>query len=178
MNTRNWQIKILTLCMAAFALCLAAACEPGQIEVERITPSAPCMNDTTLTPSVEFVDLYEKWRDERGLGEDATMEDLRDLPGYRGAKNARADRLEPEFLRTVTMIGAKYDERIKRHPFYRGHVISYLEDKKGWLTDTIVLEIDVHRMVSPYRFPPGDQIPECIEGIPVLYFLNRVWATF
>ena len=178
MNKGNWQIKILTLFMGAIALCLTAACEPGQIEVERITPSAPCMNDSALTPSVEFVDLYEKWKNERELGEDATMEDLSELPGYSGAKNARADRLGPEYFRIVAMIRAKYAERIKRHPFYRGHVIWYLEDEKGWLTDTIVLEIDVHRMVSPYRFPPGDRIPECIEGVPVLYFLNRVWATF
>ena len=26
MNTRNWQIKLLTLCMAAITLCLAVAC--------------------------------------------------------------------------------------------------------------------------------------------------------
>ena len=29
MNTRNWQIRILTLCMAAFTLCVAAACGDG-----------------------------------------------------------------------------------------------------------------------------------------------------
>ena len=46
MNTRNWQIKILTLCMAAIALCLTAACgdsfpreEPG---AKRIMPLGPC----------------------------------------------------------------------------------------------------------------------------------------
>ena len=33
MNTRNWQIKILTLCMAAFALCLTVAC--GKLRLER-----------------------------------------------------------------------------------------------------------------------------------------------
>ena len=49
MNTRNWQIKILTLCMAAIALCLTGACGdsfPGEEPVaRRIMPADPCPND-------------------------------------------------------------------------------------------------------------------------------------
>ena len=44
MNTGNWQIKMLTLCMTAFTLCLTAACGDAGTEYtspERITPSAP-----------------------------------------------------------------------------------------------------------------------------------------
>ena len=175
MKTINWQTKALTLFIVAAALWLTAACEYGQVEM--IVPSGPCMNDAALTPSVEFLDLYERWKDELGLEEDTTIEDLAKLPGYREAVNARADRVGPKNRQIVKKIRAEYTERIERHPFYRGHVYSYLEDERGWLTDTSALEIDVHQVVSPYRFPPGDRIPECIDDVPVIYFLNRTWAT-
>ena len=104
------------------------------------------------------------------------MEDLAKLPGYKDARAARFARLGPKYRHITKKIQAEYKERIMRHPFYRGQVFWYLEDERGWLTDTVVLEIDVHKVVSPYRFPPGDRIPECIDGTPVIYFLNRTWA--
>ena len=175
MKTINWQTKALTLFIAAAALWLATACKPWQ--VERIIPSGSCVNDAALTPSAEFLDLYERWKDEQGLDENTSMEDLAKLPGYWDARNARFARIGPKYEHIVKKIQAEYTERIMRHPFYRGHVFWYLEGERGWLTDTVVLEIDVHKVVSPYRFPPGDRIPECIDGTPVIYFLNRTWAT-
>ena len=54
MNTRNWQIKILTLCMATFALCLTAACGESYLDEEpvakRIMPAGPCPNDINEMP--------------------------------------------------------------------------------------------------------------------------------
>ena len=52
MNTGNWQIKMLTLCMTAFTLCLTAACGDAGTDYagpEIITPSAPCGDDDYAT---------------------------------------------------------------------------------------------------------------------------------
>ena len=124
MNTRNWRIKILTLCMAAFTLCLAAAC--GDAGPERITPSAPCGDDAALTPSLELTELHEGWK--RRRGSKLTIEGLRVLPGYQDAMDAKERRLIPKRSHIWVMVLTKYEGRMHEYPYVHGYAPYALYD--------------------------------------------------
>ena len=163
MNTQNWQIKLLTLCMAAFALCLTAACERNYtLEEVWITPSAPCGDDVPLVPSVEFVQLLER------LGAPATTRYRNTIPGLADAVAARKGRLAPEKERIWTIV-QKYQDRLDKHTYIYAYGPEPLIDENGWLTDKIVVVIDVIEMVDQNMLPPEDRISECMDGIPVYY---------
>ena len=153
MNTRNWQIKILTLCMAAIALCLTAACEstdPEYAGPQRITPSAPCGDDVPLTQSVEFSRLPEN----AGITEIGL------------AAMARAERLRPEIERIQAILD-KYEDLIRRQPNVLGYNVNSMRKEDGEITDKQIIGIAVEEYVDQSTFPPEDRIPECMEGVEV-----------
>ena len=163
MNTWNWQIKILTFCIAAIALCLTAACERDYpLEEVRITPSAPCGDDAHLVPSVEFIQLLER------LGMPATTRYVNTIPGLAHAVARRKGRLAPEKERVWTIV-QKYRERLSKHTYIYAYGPEPLIDENGWQTDKIVVVIDVIEMVDQNMLPSEDRISECMDGIPVHY---------
>ena len=168
MNTPNWQIKMLTLCMAAFALWPTAAC--GDAGPERITPSAPCgdADYETLTPSLEFREFVGigTWND----GSISTRV-------WNRAVSARWERLRPERHR-VQKILDKYTDRILRNLDLRGYGYSFhfgvdaIDHETGLPTDKLIIRIQVNEYVEQSTLPPEDRIPECMEGVPVHYIVR------
>ena len=157
MNTGNWQIKMLTLCMTAFTLCLTAAC--GDAGPEIITPSAPCGDDDyeTLTPSLE-------------LREFGSIEHLYDgsmsETVWNDAAVARWERLAPERERVENIL-AKYTDRIWKLPGVYSSRVSALRTENGLATDKYVINISVHEHIDWSTVLPEDRIPDCLEGVPV-----------
>ena len=187
MNTRNWQIKILTFCMAAFALCLTVACGDEYTGPERITPSAPCGDDVPLTPSVEYITLegakvprgYEKSLE---AAKNPGLIGIEDAEGRERFINsmraiARAERLRPERHR-VQKILDKYRDRILRNLELRGYGYSFhfgvdaIDHETGLPTDKMIIRIQVNEYVEQSTLPPEDRIPECMEGVPVHYIVR------
>ena len=168
MNTRNWQIKMLTLCMAAFALFLTAACGDEYTGPQRITPSAPCgdADYETLLPSREFRSFaVSKF----------TNEETRRRVQNQAAED-RAERLLLERIR-VRAILRQYVDRIRkqyvRHGGYvHGFGLGALSDENGIPTDRMVIEIWVTKYVDQITFLPEDRIPECMEGVPVHFQIS------
>ena len=161
MNTGNWQIKILTLFMVAFALCLTVACGDAGTDYagpERITPSAPCGDaDAPLVPSVEFQQFsgIEHWTD----GSINTRV-------WNRAAQARGNRLGPEMDRVQAVID-KYRDRIRRLPGVNGFGVSELQTENTLPTDKLGIRIIVTEHIDQSTLPPEDRIQDCLEGVPV-----------
>ena len=170
MNTRNWQIKMLTLCMAAFALCLTVACGdeyltdyPYPDEGLRIVSLEPCEIDVPLIPSIEFIKLAEKWMQP---GDDISYEALRELSGYRASVRAREKRLSPEFKRIRDALQPqKY--QIYEFPYYSWSDVEALNTWDGTPTDKLVVVVHLSHLVDMRTVRPEALIPGCIAGVPV-----------
>ena len=162
----NWKIKILTLFMAAIALCMTASCGDVGIDenastneyvgnyeyvganpgVERITPSEPCGDEDKAMPSDE---KPMTWTERRLQREAAAKETYR-----------------------IRKILDKYDDLIFRQSTVHGWSIGKLRHKNSVLIDQMFIEIEVDDYVDQSTLPPEDRIPECLEGIPVHFVIT------
>ena len=177
MNTRNWQIKILILCMAAIALCLTAACGDEYLTLYpypdgglRIVSSEPCEIDVPLIPSIEFIKLAEKWTQP---GDDISYEALKEFSGYRASVRAREKRLSPEFKRIRDALEPrKY--QIQEFPYYIGSDVEALNTRDGTPTDKLVVVVHLEHLVDMRTVRPEALIPGCIAGVPVHIILGNL----
>ena len=190
-HTTNWQLKALTLLAAVAALSLATACNNNagaeRVIIDRITPSAPCGDDTPLTVSAEFdgiegaigKEMILPSMDKDQIYEAKKRDEQRRMSAWRKAVDARAERLRPEEER-VREIVSKYRDRIEKQYVTStgGHVHGYgvttLNDEKGEPTDKFVLEIDATEYIDQSTLPPEDRIPDCMEGVEVHYRIRPI----
>ena len=156
MKTANWQTKALALFIAGVALCLTAACAGEYTGPNRITPSAPCGDDTPLVPSNEYREFQGIENPYDVFGQDRIEQASRD----------RAKRLWPEKER-IWAIMDRYGDLVER----QSHVITWgvmdTQTEDLWLTDKLIIEITLEKYVDQNSFPPEDRIPECMDGVEV-----------
>ena len=169
MKTNNWQTKALTLFIAVVvALWLATACDDAGTDenainyeyfdnyeydgsnasLPRITPSGPCGYEDKATSS----EMNPIIRTEMRLGRDSVVTER-----YR-----------------IRKILDKYEDMIFRHSTVHGWSIGELRYKNGERIDQIFIEIEVENYFDLSTLPPEDQIPECLEGVPVHFVITPI----
>ena len=178
MKTTNWQIKALTLFIAAAGLLLATACAkeyPGAYPRDglHIISSEPCEDAVPLVPSVEFVQLAER---EAPPGvKYPTGDQLEELPGYKEVLDARRKRLGPRIERVEQALD-EYQDRLRKNPYYLFSEL-YLEDGlSGVATDSLIVRMYFDHWDDPRTVPPEDRIPGCIGGVPVHIFVGIIFG--
>ena len=190
-NTTTWQLKSLMLFIAFAALFLTIACGKyagaERVIIDRITPSAPCGDDTSLTVSAEFdgiegaigKEMILPSMDKEQIYEAKKRDEERRMSAWRKAVDARAERLRPEEERVREIVN-RYRDRIEKQYVTSkgGHVHGYgvttLNNEKGEPTDKFVLEIDVTEYIDQSTLPPEDRIPDCMEGVEVHYRIRPI----
>ena len=165
-HTTNWQLKALTLLAAAVAICLTTACGNGsgaEYAIDgRITPSAPCGDDTPLQPSKEF----------RQFAGPEHLYEFHEPNRINVANRERKKRLRPERERIEAILG-RYSELVSRQSNgeVSNHIITWgvmtIQTEEWWPTDKLIIEVAVREHVDQKSFPPEDRIPECMDGIEV-----------
>ncbi len=180
MKTTNWQTKALTLFIAAAALWLSTACTKeyplaypdGGL---RIISSEPCEDSAPLVPSMEFVELAE--RETPPTMKYPTGDQLKELPGYADALDARRKRLDPRIERVRKALD-EYQDKLRENENYRYSEL-YIEDGLSDVgTDSLTVRIYLDRWVDPRTVPPEDRIPGCIGGVPVHIIVDyRIYIT-
>ena len=61
----------------------------------------------------------------------------------------------------------KYEDLFWRQPYVHGTGIGYIRDASGEPTDRVGFVISVSIKVDQDTLPPGDRIPDSLEGVPV-----------
>ena len=174
MKTHNWQIKALTLFIAAaIALWLTTACTtyyPINYPVDgiRVISSEPCDIDVPLVPSQEYVELEEKLNQ---LGDEADYMALQEI--REGAYKARYARLEPEYKRIVDVLRT-FKDLFMKYPYFEEAMVEGMRTWDGTPTDKLVVVVYITHLVDPRTVPPEDRIPGCIAGVPVHYLVLPV----
>ena len=150
MNTQNWQIKILTLCMAAIALCLTVACGGDEYLTDYpdegllIVSLEPCEIDVPLIPSIEYIKLAEKWAEP---GDDISYEALSKFSQFHSSTRAREKRLAPEFKRIRDALEPQlFLEGV--FPYLIGSDVEALNTPDGTPTDKLVVVVHLEHLVD------------------------------
>ena len=112
----------------------------GKAEEQKLMP----------TPGGKAVDTYETTR-QRNM-----------------AAISRAERLRPERERIEAIVD-KYEDLFRRQPGLNGYGVVSVSDENGQPTDKMVIEILVTKKVDQSTLPPEDRIPDCLEGVPVVF---------
>ena len=159
MKTQNWQIKILTLCMAAFALCLTVACGdfyPDEEPVaKRIMPLGPCPNDINEVPEDPILSSSQRLN----LKADHAHEifDKHHFLLFNGQQTSIS-------YDAVTYVGIDSDSKGSFFRYHESYPQRYL----------VVIEIGfVSDDVDQSKLPPEKRIPHCLEGVPVHFLTNQ-----
>ena len=154
MNTRNWQIKVLTLCMAAIALCMTGACGdsfPGEEPVaKRIMPADPCPNDINEVPDNPRL---------------STREEL----------DLKFDRVQEVIDKYDSLLFSREDIAVLSGGYFPYEERPYSFKVDGY---TVFIQIRlVHDDVEQRDLPPEKRIPHCLEGVPVHFLTNQPYPT-
>ena len=154
MSIGNWQIKILTLCMAAFALCLTAACGESYPDeepvIKRIMPMGSCPNDINEAP--DNPELTYKQEVELKFERAGEV-----LNKYHSLLTGRDD---------TSQVSLGYFSSEDR-------IFPYRADSYTVFIDIWFVTNDVDQS----KLPPEERIPHCLEGVPVHFLTNQPYPT-
>ncbi len=178
MQTHNQYMNIIAIVIAAACLSLATACTkeyPGAYPQDglQIISSEPCEDDAPLVPSVEFVQLAER---EAPPGvKYPTGDQLKELPGYKEAFDARFKRLDPRIERVEQALD-EYRDRLRENPYYLFSELYLESGLSDVATDSLIVRMYFDHWDDPRKVPSEDRIPGCIGGVPVHIFVGIIFA--